>query len=292
MYCNQPLSRFGCKNQVNYWRCGYHLSNQVLVKILLLALIFTNAALFADLAMAEPNNPRHFIWVDAQGVTRNTIIEADENSAPRLKIDVSEFPSEKKYQQKLDDQRDENKPFFTWTDASGRMRSDVKPEVAVEFFAKEIVYDAVFAPPFRLPNHIQQGSCCQAYSEAFTATAAPESSVRYQVNDTLFPFQTQSGNVAAGYFSLPRLAAKEIISLKGYELPKNSSFEIIALDYAYRPLYLGSELKGIFVEQTWKNLAYKETILEISDTDVQYLVVFVNKKETVSNYRLSLMRVQ
>jgi hypothetical protein len=248
--------------------------------------------LFAVSAIAEPDNPRHFIWVDAQGVTHNTLIEAEENSAPRLKIDESEFPSEEKYQQNLDDHKDENKPFFTWTDASGRLRSDVRPEVTVEFLSKEIVYDAVFAPPFRLPNYVKQGYCCQTYSEAFTATAAFDSSVSYQVNDTLFPFQTQSGNVAAGYFSLPGLAAKEIISLKGYKLPKNSSFEIIALDYAYQPLYLGSELKGIFVEKTWKNLAYKEIMLEVSDTDIKYLVVFVNKKDVVSNYRLSLMRVQ
>ncbi|MFT6122455.1 MAG: hypothetical protein ACJASG_000978 [Oleiphilaceae bacterium] len=247
---------------------------------------------FAVSAMAEPDSTRHFTWVDAQGVTHNTLIDADKNSSSGLKIDESEFPSEEKYQQNLDDRRDEKKPFFTWTDASGRLRSDVKPDVTVEFFAKEIVYDIVFAPPFRLPDYVKQGRCCQAYSEAFTATAAFDGSVSYQVDDTLFPFQTQSGNVAAGYFSLPELAAKEIILLKGYKLPRNSSFDVIALDHSYQPLYLGSEIEGVFVEKTWKNLAYKKIMLEVSDTDIKYLVVFVKQKDAVSSYRLSLIRDQ
>jgi hypothetical protein len=255
---------------------------------------------------------RYYTWVDAQGVMHNTLITPDKNSTEdsltksksKSNFDAGEFPSEKEYQKSIAGRTEEKKPFFTWTDAEGVVRSEIKPEVLIEFVAEEVVYDAVFAPPFRLPSHVKEGQCCARYAKAFTATAEFNGSASYQVDDTLFSFLTQSGSVSAGYFVLPDLADKEIIVLKGYKLPSDSSFEVIALDSAYQPLYLSSKLRGIFVEQTWKDLAYKKIMLEISDAEIKYLVVFVRpgnsslkqgdikQQDALSNYRLSIMRDQ
>jgi hypothetical protein len=317
MYCNQPVSKFGCKNQVNHWRCGHYVSNQVLIKFLLSTLILIGVLLPASTAVAGNSNtnveePRYYTWVDAQGVMRNTLIEPDKNaeknpttnSLTTSQFDASEYPSEEEYQKKVEEFAKENKPFFTWTDASGRLRSEFKPDVLIDFVAEEIIYDAVFAPPFRVPNFIKQGYCCERYASAFTAVAEFNGSASYQVDDTVFPFRTQSGNVAAGFFAMPELAEKEIVLLKAYKLPSHSHFEVIALDSTFQPLYLGSKLNGLFVEQTWKDLAYKKVMLEVSDPDIEYLIVFVKLDSSsviqgdsthikaLSNYRLSLIRDQ
>jgi hypothetical protein len=326
MYCKQPVSKFGCKNQVNHWRCGYYVSNEVLIKSLLSPLIFIGVLLLlAFTAVADDSNqdtsePRYYTWVDAQGMMRNTLIapaeNAEKNSATKFlttplttplippKLDTSDYPSEEQYQKNVEEHAKENKPFYTWMDASGRLRSEFKPDVLVDLVAEEIIYDAVFAPPFRVPNYITQGDCCERYANAFTAVAELYGSASYHVNDTIFPFQTQSGNVAAGFFAIPKLADKEIVLLKAYQLPSKSSFEVVALDSTFKPLYLGSKLSGIFVEQTWKDLAYKKVMLEISDPDIKFLIVFVKHDESsliqdnskhikaLSNYRLSLIRDQ
>jgi hypothetical protein len=252
------------------------------------------------------------MWVDAQGVMRNTLIAPEKNikknaltqPAATPRFDPSDYPSEEEYQKKVEEHAKENKPFFTWIDASGRVRSEFKSDVLVDFVADEIIYDAVFAPPFRVPNYIKQGYCCESYANAFTTVAEYNGSASYHVNDTVFPFQTQSGNVAAGFFAIPELADKELVLLKAYKLPSNSYFEVIALDSTFQPLYLGSKLSGFFVEQTWKDLAYKKVLLEISDPDVKYLIVFVklvdsslmneNPKhiKALSHYHLSLIRDQ
>jgi hypothetical protein len=321
MYCKQPISQFGCKNQVNYWCSGSYVSNQVLIKFLLALLFFIGALLLASTAAADNSNsdaeePGYYTWVDAQGVMRNTLIapakNAEKNSPAKPatkpltapKFDAADYPSEEQYQKKVEGQTKENKPFYTWIDASGRLRSEFKPDVLVDFVSEEIIYDAVFAPPFRVPNYIKQGDCCESYANAFTTVAEFNGSASYQVNDTAFPFQTQSGNVAAGFFAMPKLADKEIVLLKAYQLPSMSYFEVIALDSTFQPLYLGSKLSGLFVEQTWKDLAYKKVMLEISDPEIKYLIVFVNHIESsliqdnskhikaLSNYRLSLIRDQ
>lgn len=251
--------------------------------------------LLATFAMADAGaeEPRYYTWVDAQGVMHNTLISQPEDSSSQPQLNSEDFPSEEEYQQNLNNRSAEQKPFFTWTDAEGVIRSEVKPDVLVDFVAEEIIYDAVFAPPFRLPDYVMRGECCQNYAAAFSTVAEFNGSASYQVDDTLFPFQTQSGDVAAGYFSLTKLDEKEIILLKGYKLPKDSTFEVIGLDSAYQPLYLASKLNGLFIEQTWKDLAYKKILLEISDPDIKYLVMFVRSGGVaLSNYRLSVMRDQ
>lgn len=226
------------------------------------------------------------------------IAEPQSTIRSKNQIDKTEYLTEEKHQEKLKKDLEDKKPFFTWTDGQGIIRSELKPDVLVDFVAEEIVYDAVLAPPFRLPDYVMQGSCCVNYSEAFTSIAKFNGSASYQVDDTLFPFQTQSGEVPAGYFSLPDLSPREIVLLKGYKLPLDSSVEIVALDASYRPLYLVSELKGVSIEQTWKDIAYKKILLEISDPEVNYLIVFVQLKgklaipKGLKNYRLSLMRDQ
>ena len=205
-----------------------------------------------------------------------------------------EFLSEEENQARIEKEKADKKPFFTWVDAEGIIRSELKPEVMVDFVAEEIVYDAVFAPPFRLPEYVMQGECCGSYAEAFTAVVKHNGSAGYKVDDTLFPFQTQGGDVPAGYFSVPDLYSKEILLLKGYKLPLGSTFEIIALDKNYKPLYLASELKGINVEQTWKDVAFSKVMLEVADAEIKFLVVFVRTKNqgALADYRVSVMRDQ
>lgn len=317
MYGNQPLSKSGCQNQANHWCCGYYLSNQVLINylVILLALLFTLLLPTLVIAEEEDSEPRYYTWVDAQGVMHNTLItpnkntekrdapaKADSDSDSKSDFNTDDFPTEETHQKNLEKQLEDQQPFFTWIDAQGIVRSEPRPKVVVDFVAEEVVYDAVFAPPFRLPDYVQQGECCARYAAAFTSVAALNGSASYHIDDTSLPFKTQLGDVAAGYFSLPKLAAKEMVAVKGYKLPSDSEFEVIALDAQFQPLYLASQLQGLYVEQTWKDLAYKKIMLEISDSEIKYLVVFVRpalstqdnlpSSSALNNYRLSVMREQ
>ena len=347
MYGNQPLSKSGCQNQANHWCCWYHLSNQVLIKLLkntaaFLAAVFTflvfNSLLLMPSVMAETQNknfnssePRYYTWVDAQGVMHNTLITSEKNpqqttnnnavkntgaaekgselnSEKKPEFNTADFPSEEQHQKDSEKRIADQKPFFTWTDAQGIIRSELKPDVVADFVAEEVVYDTVFAPPFRLPAHVTEGQCCESYADAFTAIAKFNGSASYQVDDTLYLFKTQTGDVAAGYFSVPDLADHEIVMLKGYKLPVESQFEVIALNADFKPIYLGSKLEGIVVEETWKDLAYQKVLLEISDPEIKYFVIFARLAmetgmeaamedgsknrvpQSLSNYRVSLLR--
>ena len=257
------------------------------------------------------SEPRYYTWVDAQGVMHNTLIESEspaekipqqapqenphESEVVNPEFNTDNFPSEEQHEKNLEKRKADQKPFFTWTDAQGIIRSELKPEVVADFVAEEVVYDAVFAPPFRLPSYVTEGQCCESYEQAFTAITKFNGSASYQVDDTLFLFKTQNGDVAAGYFSVPNLADHEIILLKGYKLPVGSQFEVIALNADFKPIYLGSKLEGIVVEQTWKDLAYQKVLLEISDPEIKYFVIFARSENTaaaksLSNYRISLLR--
>ena len=285
---------------------------------------------------AKNSEPRYYTWVDAQGMMHNTLISpeknsqevsnknADDNTAgantvgentdsvteneTSSEFNTDDFPSEEQHKKNLEKIKADQKPFFTWTDAQGIIRSELKPDVVVDFVAEEVVYDTVFAPPFRLPAYVTEGQCCESYVEAFSATAKFNGSASYQVDDTLYLFKTQAGDVAAGYFSVPDLADHEIVMLKGYKLPTGSLFEVIALNANFKPIYLASELEGIVVEETWKDLAYKKVLIEISDPDIKYFVIFARPgmeaamaqgmedgsgnrvTQFLSNYRLSLLR--
>lgn len=311
MYGNKPLSKFGCKNQANDWRSGHNLSNQVLSRLIALGILFSSAFSFSEIDLAEiqEEKQQYYTWVDAQGVVHSTPIASRSSTSTKSSSNSrannndildkqasrsgEEYLTEEKHQEKLKKELAGKKPFFTWTDAQGVIRSEVKPDVLVDFVAEEIVYDAVFAPPFRLPEHITQGVCCEDYAEAFSAVVKLNGSASYQVERTYFSFKTQTENVAAAYFSLPNLAAKEIVLLKAYKIPKETRFEIIALDTDFKPMYLASDVKGIYVEQTWKDLAYKKTILEVSDRNIKYLVVFTkSNNKALASYRVSVLRDQ
>ncbi len=246
------------------------------------------------LALPSLAEQKYYTWVDAQGNVHNTLIESkpEETTSQQQDFDSADYPSEEKFQQKLKDKTEGAKPFYTWTDAQGIIRSEVKPDVVVEFSATEVVYDAVFAPPFRLPNYIMQGLCCENYSQAFTTNVRMNGSGSYRVDGAEFLFKTQSSDVAAGYFAIDDFNAREILLIKAFEVEEESNFEVIALANDLQPLYLESSVKGVFVEQTWKDLAYKKIMLEVADPEVKFLVVFMKneQQEALSNYSLAIIR--
>jgi hypothetical protein len=240
---------------------------------------------------------KYYTWVDAQGNIHNTLIKAEDESkdteeSKAVIINPDDYPSEEEYQEKLKERSVSEKPFYTWTDAEGVVRSEVRPEVMVEFSATELVYDAVFAPPFRLPDYVTQGDCCQSYQELFITNVDKKGSASYKIDNSSIGFLTQSGAVPASYFTLEKLDAKEILTVKAYEIDKSDVFEVIALSESYQPLYLESSLAGRYAEQTWKDLAYKEVLLEVSDTEIKHLVIFVKSanEKAITDYLISVNR--
>lgn len=241
--------------------------------------------------------PKYYTWVDAQGNVHNTLISTPENSQDDSKADdksinPEDYASEEEYQQKLQDRPDGEKPFFTWTDAEGVIRSDVRPDVMIEFSATELVYDAVFAPPFRLPEYVTEGLCCDSYQDLFVTNIEFHGSASYKVDDSTIGFKTQQGEMEASYFTLPDLVSREVLSIKAYEVDESSKFEIIALAENFKPIYLESKIEGRFAEQTWKDLAYKEALLEVSDAEIKHLIVFVKNQQgkAETDYILSVNR--
>jgi len=245
-------------------------------------------------ALPSQAEQKYYTWVDAQGNVHNTLIqsEPEDTKSPQSSFDSEDYPSEEKFQKNLIDKPKGEKPFYTWTDAQGIIRSEAKPEVVVEFSATEVVYDAVFAPPFRLPVYVMQGLCCESYKQAFTTKIGKDGSASYKVNGTEFLFKTNNAEVAASYFSVDDFGKREILLIKAFEIKENTSFEIIALSDQYKPLYLESSVEGVFVKQTWKDLAYKKVMLEVADPEIKYLIIFVknDQQEALINYSLAVIR--
>ncbi len=218
--------------------------------------------------------------------------ETSESEGVAGEVNQEDYPSEEQYQQNLKKKSDSEKPFYTWTDAQGIIRSEVKPDVVIEFTATEIVYDVAFVPPFRLPDYVTQGVCCESYAEYFTTQVEKNGSASFKVDGAREPFKTQAGDVNTAYFSLPNIADKEMLVIKAYEIDEVSEFELIALSQEFKPIYLESSVKGSFVEQTWKDLAYKKVMVEVSDADIKHLIVFVKDKQgkALESYTVSVIR--
>lgn len=262
--------------------------------------------------MALPSlaEPSYYTWVDAQGVIHNTAIDvkptpedaANENDPskdsgsenpgetglkPEGVIAEENFKTEEEFQQELKSSND--KPFYTYTDVDGTIRNSPKPVFELEFVATEIVYDAVFAPPFRLPANITQGVCCGEYKKNFVKKLQRHSLIGQKVNNASQLYKTQGGFQPAAFFEIENFE-KEIVFIKGFQLSQQATFEVIALNKLYQPIYLASDLKGLFIEQTWKDLAYNKIMLEVSDVDIKYLIIFAVDEELNRDrgYTLSL----
>lgn len=270
-------------------------------------------------ALAEQN---YYTWVDAQGNVHNSPVTSSQTTPPNTSkrsvsvekdaaqdsnkriditdkksprfsdIDPEDFPSEEDYQQNLNDKPDSEKAFYTWVGADGVIRSEVKPDVMIEFTATERVYDAAFAPPFRLPDYVTEGLCCESYSEYFTNKLYPKNASSFKIEKGSKAFKTQDGNVSAAYLSIVYPAAQETLTIKAFKMSKSSVFEIIGLSKDFKPLYLASNVRGSFVEETWKDIAYKQAIVEMSDVEIKHMIVFVKNESGVSesNYLISISR--
>ena len=291
MYCNQSVSNSGRQYQAYHWRNRYHLPYKVLSIFIHKSMLATLLVLMAQSSLAEPS---YYTWVDAQGVIHNTPIDSDSSSnqgeissedlgdtvrkestideSDSVKtVDEESYKTEEEFQQALKSSND--KPFYTYTDADGTIRNSPKPDIELEFVATEIVYDAVFAPPFRLPENITRGVCCIEYKNNFEKKLKRHSLIGQKINHASALYKTQRGNQPAAFFEIDNFE-KEILFIKGYQLSRQAKFEVIALNEHYQPIYLASNLAGLYIEQTWKDLAYNKVMLEISDVDVKYLIIF------------------
>jgi hypothetical protein len=273
------------------------------------------ASLLVLMAFPSLAEPSYYTWVDANGIIHNTVVAeevevtedtdrskenlSEQNSSldDSVVTNVSNVPEEfkgYKTEDELQEQIDssEDKSFYTWTDGTGRIRNDPKPDVLVEFSAAEIIYDAVFAPPFRLPVQITEGVCCIDYKDAFTQVLSFDSAVSQKISSGSVLYKTRKGSIPAGYFVTNFSASgveNSIVFIKSFKLSIEASFEVVALNSQFQPIYLASDLSGLFIEQTWKDLAYTKVMIVLSDPEIEYLIIFANDKDIESReYSLSL----
>lgn len=262
------------------------------------------ASLLVLMALPSLAEPSYYTWVDANGIVHNTLVTTEDEPANKSKVEsdsqnsntsgspntpeeYKDFKTEEELQQQIKSSTD--KPFYTWRDADGTLRNSPKPDVVVEFSATEIVYDAVFAPPFRLPKKISEGVCCSDYKKAFKQVLNPDGSITQKINSDSVLYKTQRGLVPAGYFITEGIKSS-IVFIKGFKLTQDTTFEVVALNSLFQPIHLASELSGIFVEQTWKDLAYNKVMIELSDPEIEYLIIFANQQSmgATRSYSLSL----
>lgn len=263
---------------------------------------------FSLLSLPSLAEPSYYTWVDAQGVVHNTLVNdeqvqddkpqpenpKDEVSAEAVEVETDTFrkeafKTEEEFQQNIKERED--KPFYTWTDADGTIRNNEKPDVFVEFTSTEVVYDAVFAPPFRLPVAITEGLCCSDYQQAFTKEIIADDFTTQKISSSSLRYKTQSGVVPAAYFIVPQ-AKRSIVFIKAFKLFEDTPFDVVALNEKYKPLYLSSNLNGVYVKQTWKDLAYNKIMLEIADPEVRYLIIFSSddRIDFEKGYSLSVLQ--
>jgi len=216
---------------------------------------------------------KYFTWVDAQGNVHSTPIQSTDESQSdeaRARLNKDAFITEEQSEAERKKHQQDNPAFFTWIDAEGRVRNSVKPEYVVEFESAELVADAVFAPPFRLPIEITQGECCEVYAEAFET--APETIGPKKVDSSSYFYKTRGASVPAAYIK-PAIN-DGWMGLKLYQFNDESTIDLVLLNKEFKPIHLASGLSPLAVEETWSHHGYHKLILELNDEKVEYIIVF------------------
>lgn len=247
--------------------------------------------LMSAIASAEQE---YFTWVDAQGRIHNTPVERKEEpakvevkknqesvssvSSPESRSEV--YLTEDQLEEKLQRERQDNPPFYTYVDPQGVVRNQtiVDSQIEVEDVVSEIIYDHILAPPFRVSQRMSQG-CCSRYQSYFKDVIPAEKAVEFSGFLNTIPISTRFGAKQAWYFRLDNPADSRVLNLKLRPADDVliNPVSVILADKQFKALYFIKDLSLLNKPSSWKGTAYSESTIKIDDVNVASVIVYFPK---------------
>lgn len=246
-------------------------------------------------AMAEQE---YFTWVDAQGRIHNSLVSREpeeksdagkqndgvseqvqdiKNKVPSLSADKNEYLTEEQFAQKLEQDKVDNPPFFTYVDEAGQVRNQViiDSQIEVEELDAPVSYDHIYAPPFRVSDKMAK-QCCNRYRSYFKERIPAEKSVLLSGFLNTIPISTRFGPKQAWYFKLTNPSDFRILQLKLRQNDQISTSPIamILADRQFDALYFAPELSMISNDGSWFGQPSRNALLKIDDPEVMSVIVY------------------
>lgn len=218
--------------------------------------------------------------------TDKTAATAESKTESAKSEDV--FLSEKALQEKQEQERQEHPPFYTWTDGQGRLRSEplpfVDPQTRIDDTGLDVT-DYTLLASLRMPQR-DQITCCAQFQGRFKERLIElKSSVFSRPQHTeLMP--TKEGLKPAWYANAPRYKLDHLsehypvlnIKVRGTDRP----LSMIALDSQYRPLHYLSAMRSQLQPETWRSVAYHESLISIADESVYAFIFYFSEPVATS----------
>ena len=241
----------------------------------------------------------YFTWVDAQGRIHNSLVnrESDEkwqeagkqtqseseqpldtkNKVPSLSAEKDEYLTEEQFEKKLEKEKADNPPFFTYVDETGQVRNQtiIDSQIEVEAVGVPVSYDHIYAPPFRVSEKMSSG-CCQRYRSYFKEQVPAEKSVLFSGFLNTVPISTRFGPKKAWYFKLDDPSDFRVIQLKLRQADSavNLPVSMILADRQFSALYFTPQLSFVSKEGSWLGQPSKDTMAKIDDQDVVSVIIY------------------
>ncbi len=251
----------------------------------------------------------YYTWVDEQGRVHNSpkpgSLSADEKAANKvgekgesnsaepdgIAVDPDDFPDEAEVERRQQQYQQENPPFYIWVDEqgvthrqtyrSGEGKADSAPE--------EAVFDHILIPPFRLKNAPQ--SCCERYLFAFKDSLPVEKMAAFSSFARAQPFLWQQPNkkprqYRGWYFALAG-QAQAPRQLRLVSQGEGLRPALLLLNDQLQPLYWLPKLNGVQQAASWARVAQFESLLEIRDSHVRYVIALVPEAQAKQPWSLT-----
>jgi len=195
--------------------------------------------------------------------------------------DAGVYLTEEELNKKLDKDRKDHQPFYTWTDERGIVHNQLIPQVnaSVQDESEQIFYDYTFIPPFRVSDAIRKSACCTQFSAAFVELRNTHDTTLLTDIERRLRFPTRKGDSPAFYFRYPTetspLRLSELtLKIRGTDV----AAALIVVDQQYKPLYFIPELKVQYHPESWKSNAFYETLISVRDNNIGgYILYFLDQ---------------
>jgi len=228
-----------------------------------------------------PADNSYFTWIDAEGRIHNTPKATSSDAVGQDKTrpqtdEEGSYLDESQLQQKLRQDQEDHRPFYIWVDDLGLVHSQEIPAVDTQHEDKEEklerVSDHTFIPPLRVGESIRNSACCSAYRSFFSQMVTGNKPVNFSNPERSVPFSTSRGERPAWYFTLGNDGVEGDLYIRLRQNQDDAA--LIALDEAYQPLYYLPRLNFQQHPETWRQDAFRETVIHIKDYDVVRFILY------------------
>jgi len=271
MYRNQPISGTGCRNQTDHWRRRFQFPYKILnLSVLLAACLWWSSAVTAE--------EGYFTWMDAEGRIHNSpkaeqkagsdkpAAEQKESSPPSAEKNHEHseeheppagYLTESELKRALEKEKQDNPPFYIWTDAQGIIHNEWIPVVDQNSPANTeesppVFYDHTLLPPLRVNAEIRQSACCDGFESAFNDLNEAHNPLVLRYIHRKPPFPARQGQRPAWYFRHPLPPAKDYILRLTLHGSSGQDAALVVVDKALKPLHFIPRLATQYHKKTKK----------------------------------------